>query len=120
MNINSPICTIDKKSCSGYRDQNCIRLENCIYKSSFVLCKCKLKENFDCFYLSKDTKDFALRLLEPNLEKGEVNMIEDSDKRIVIEYAGYCTKYYNHWYVKTDGINFDCYTQKEFNEIFEL
>lgn len=60
MNINSPICIINKKSCFGYNDQNCISLENCMYKSSYILSKCKLEDEFDC----KDTKDLILKLSE--------------------------------------------------------
>ena len=122
MNINSPICMINKKSCFGYMDQNCISLENCMYKSSFVLCKCKLKDEFDCFYLTKDTKDLILKLLEPNLEKDNGIITEDADKGVIVVKYPYCTDYYyyNHWYVKTDGFNFECYTPEEFNETFEL
>lgn len=122
MNINSPICIINKKSCFGYNDQNCISLENCIYKSSYVLSKCRLKDQFDCFYLTKDTKDLILKLLEPNLEKDKGVITEDVDKGIIAVKYPYCTDYYyyNHWYVKTDGINFECYTPEEFNETFEL
>ena len=124
MNINSPICIINKKSCFGYNDQNCISLENCMYKSSYVFSKCKLKDEFDCFYFTKDTKDLILKLLEPNLEKDNGVVTEDIDKGIVAVKYPYRTDYYyyNHWYVKADGdgINFECYTPEEFNETFEL
>ena len=82
--------------------------------------KCKLKDKFDCFYFTKDTKDLILKLLEK--DNGIITEVtEEVDKGIIVKYP-YRTEYYyyNNWYVKIDGVHFECYTSEEFNETFEL
>ena len=94
----------------------------CEIKDIKKMNKCKLKDKFDCFYFTKDTKDLILKLLKPNLEKDNGIITEEVDKGIVVVKDPYRTEYYyyNHWYVKIDGVHFECYTPEEFNETFEL
>lgn len=85
--------------------------------------KCISKEHLDCVYLTKESRDEVLKILEPLLGKDDyVSIVEEDDKVVVFHFkwrhkAHY---YYNHWYVRVDGDEFYPFTEDEFRNMFEL
>lgn len=85
--------------------------------------KCISKEQLDCIYLTKESRDEVLKILEPDIGENEyVSIIEDNDREIVVYHFGlYKIHYfYNHWYVRKGYYEFTRYTDKEFKDMFEL
>ena len=85
--------------------------------------KCVSKERLDCFHLTKETRDEFLKAFEPNLGNDKhISIIEESDREIVIYYLGMFTLHYlyNHWYVINYEDEYECYTEEEFKDRFEL
>ena len=86
--------------------------------------KCVSKKQLDCIYLTKESKDETLKILEPRLSKEKyVDIVEDDDREVVIHYHyGWDSirYFYNHWYVKENGYEFNCYTNEEFKNMFEI
>lgn len=83
---------------------------------------CISKEQINCFYLTKETRDEVLKKLEPHIFNDNVKIIEDNDRRVVVCREGWYKTYYfyNHWYVRNYDCEWERYTNKEFRENFQL
>lgn len=84
--------------------------------------KCVSKELLDCLCLTKETRDEVLKELEPSLEKDDLVSIVEDDKQVVVYYFGWYKShyFYNHWYVRNYDCEWECYTDEEFKEKFQL
>ncbi len=84
---------------------------------------CILKEHLNCLYLTKENRDKVLKSLKPRLgEYDDVKIIEDNNKQVVVQHEGWRKEYYfyNHWYVRNYDCVWECYTDEEFKENFQL
>ena len=84
---------------------------------------CISKEKLSCLHLTKETRDKVLKELEPRLGEDDlVSVVEDNDKEVVVYHFGWHKSYYfyNHWYVRNYDYEWECYTDEEFKEKFQL
>lgn len=83
--------------------------------------KCVSKEEIDCIFLTKETRDELLQLRHPDLDGESSYIMKDDDKELII-WQGYCSfKYlYNHWYLIDYDGSLLCYTKEDFVELYML
>lgn len=84
--------------------------------------QCTSKEQRECFFFTKETKDKYLKILEPNIDTEDYVTIKEDINGVIVDYPEFYSVYYfyNHWYVRSDDWKFTRYTDKEFREKFEL
>lgn len=85
--------------------------------------KCVRKEQYECIYLTKQNREEVLKIFEPNIDGEHIFIKEDNDRHCIVEHLGWHRTYYfyNRWYVL--GLEYhtwNCYTDEEFKEEFEL
>lgn len=95
--------------------------------------KCISKTRFNCIYLTKENREEFLKLAHPEYFKHKSIVLEDNEQFFILNHTRR-TKYndrykemilYNHWYVmgydySYGEMKWECYTEEEFNECFEL
>lgn len=85
--------------------------------------KCVRKEQYECIYLTKQNREEVLKIFEPNIDGEHIFIKEDNDRHCIVEHLGWYRTYYfyNRWYVLGLGdYTWNCYTDEEFKEEFEL